>query len=197
MYFSIGQASVALGVSVSTLRKWERSGRIVCSHRTIGGHRRFSIGALKEKFGLQPKKEGRISIAYARVSSHDQKEDLERQKQRLEAHCMGTGRPFLLIDDLGSGLNYKKRGLKKLIHQILSGNVEKIVLTHKDRLLRFGSEIIFHLCSFFDTTVELIEEEEAQSDEQRLTRDVIEIITVFSARLYGKRVHKKSIDVGQ
>ena len=94
-------------------------------------------------------------------------------------------------------MNYKKRGLKKLIYRILSGQVEKIVLTHKDRLLRFGSEIIFHLCSFFDTTVELIDEEEPQSDEQRLTRDVIEIITVFSARLYGKRTHKIATNVTQ
>ena len=99
--------------------------------------------------------------------------------------------PYELISDLGSGLNYKKRGLKKLIRMILLGQVEKIVLTHKDRLLRFGSELIFYLCSFCHTDIELIHEEEELSDETRLAKDVLEILTVFSSRLYGKRAHKK------
>lgn len=73
---------------------------------------------------------------------------------------------------------------------ILSGKVKKIVLTHKDRLLRFGAEIIFYLCTFFNTDIELIEEEKELSDNERLAFDVVEIITVFSARLYGKRAHR-------
>jgi predicted site-specific integrase-resolvase len=95
-----------------------------------------------------------------------------------------------VIDDLGSGLNYKKRGLKKLLKLILSGQVSKIVLTHKDRLLRFGSELLFQICNFFGTEVEVIEEQKIKSDEEVLAHDVLEIITVFSARMYGKRAHR-------
>jgi predicted site-specific integrase-resolvase len=132
----------------------------------------------------------RITIAYARVSSSDQKEDLDRQRQRLDDYCVQEEKHYEVIDDLGSGLNYKKRGLKKLIQLILGGRVDKLILTHKDRLLRFGAEIIFYLCSYCGTRVEVIDDAGSLSDEERLTRDVLEIITVFSSRLYGKRAHK-------
>ena len=188
MYLSISEASSFIGVSPSTLRRYERQGQIKPS-RTIGGHRRYLIAELRTLSGEELKKEH--TIAYARVSSHDQKEDLGRQIQRLENYCQQRGEDYVVLDDLGSGLNYKKRGLKKLIREIISGRVSRIVLTHKDRLLRFGSEIIFYLCSFFGCEIDLIEEDAALSDEEILTRDVIEIITVFSARLYGKRAHQK------
>ena len=158
--------------------------------RTKGGHRRYNVLKLKESFNLVSEKSKRIIAAYARVSSFDQKQDLIRQKNRLDDYCQNQKEPYEVIDDLGSGLNYKKRGLKKLIKMILSGNVKKVVLTHKDRLLRFGSEIIFYLCSFFNTEVEIIEEEKNLTDNERLAHDVVEIITVFSARIYGKRAHK-------
>jgi hypothetical protein len=78
-----------------------------------------------------------------RVSSHDQKEDLERQKQVLESYCAAQGWTFELVADLGSGMNYRKRGLQKLLNQIIAGDVGRIVLNHKDRLLRFGAELVF------------------------------------------------------
>ena len=190
MNVSIGQASTMIGVSISTLRQWEREGEQVPDFRTFGGHRRYSILKLRERFNLVSSKQDRLVTAYARVSSADQKEDLVRQKKRLDDYCKVQNEPYEVIDDLGSGLNYKKRGLKKLIKLILSGKVKKIVLTHKDRLLRFGSEIIFYLCSFFNTEVEILEEDKELSDNERLAFDVVEIITVFSARLYGRRAHQ-------
>ena len=191
MYLSIGQSSKLIGASVSTLRAWESKGQLIPAFRTPGGHRRFKLESIHKVCGFSPRAESRKTICYARVSSHDQKEDLERQKSSLEDYCGHKVVPYELISDLGSGLNYKKRGLKKLIRMILLGQVEKIVLTHKDRLLRFGSELIFYLCSFFHTDIELIHEEEELSDETRLAKDVLEILTVFSSRLYGKRAHKK------
>ena len=189
MHLSISEAASFIGVSSSTLRRYERMG-LIKPMRTIGGHRRYHISELRELSG-ESLEQKETTIAYARVSSHDQKDDLQRQISRLESYCKESGGSFLVLDDLGSGLNYKKRGLKKLIREIISGRVSRIVLTHKDRLLRFGSEIIFYLCSFFGTKIELIEEEKILSDEETLTRDVIELMTVFSARLYGKRAHKK------
>ena len=190
MFISIGQASRALGTSVSTLRRWEQEGTISAASRTPGGHRRYSLRILHDSLGLISDVASRITIAYARVSSSDQKEDLDRQRQRLDDYCVQEEKHYEVIDDLGSGLNYKKRGLKKLIQLILGGRVDKLILTHKDRLLRFGAEIIFYLCSYCGTRVEVIDDAGSLSDEERLTRDVLEIITVFSSRLYGKRAHK-------
>lgn len=190
MYLSIGQSANFIGVSISTLRVWDRINKLKPSYRTVGGHRRYKLSDIHKICGLSPKASKRKHIAYARVSSSDQKEDLTRQKQSLQSYCQRQYPSYELISDLGSGLNYKKRGLRKLIKAILSGEVDKIVLTHKDRLLRFGSEIIFELCSFFHTDIELIHEEEEVSDEMTLAKDVLEIITVFASRMYGKRAHQ-------
>ena len=95
-----------------------------------------------------------------------------------------------IIKDLGSGLNYSKKGLKRLINLITDGKVERLVITHKDRLLRFGSELIFSLCEIFGTEVVIVNRTEDSSFEEDLAQDVLEIITVFSARLYGSRSHK-------
>jgi predicted site-specific integrase-resolvase len=125
-----------------------------------------------------------------RVSSHDQKDDLERQKQVLQLFCTQNGWQYQIIEDLGSGLNYSKKGLKRLIKLIIDNQVERLVITHKDRLLRFGSELIFSLCEHFGTEVIIINRTEDASFEEDLASDVLEIITVFSARLYGSRSHK-------
>jgi predicted site-specific integrase-resolvase len=124
------------------------------------------------------------------VSSHDQKEDLKRQSLVLNQYCKKEFSGYEVIEDLGSGMNYKKKGLRKLMTMILSGQVSDIVLTHKDRLLRFGSELIFLICEFFGIRVHIIHEDKDLTDEQLLAFDVLEIITVFFARLYGKRAHK-------
>jgi len=124
------------------------------------------------------------------VSSHDQKQDLERQVQILELFCASNGWEWEIIKDLGSGLNYSKKGLKRLINLITDNKVERLVITHKDRLLRFGSELIFSLCEIFGTEVIIINRTEDSSFEENLAQDVLEIITVFSARLYGSRSHK-------
>ncbi len=129
---SIGEAAAVKGVSIDTLRRWEKEGKIQ-SVRTQGGHRRYDIDTLIDF------KENRKTIAYARVSSHDQKNDLERQALVLEAYCLHHGYNFEIIKDLGSGLNYKKRGLQKLLQLIISEQIDRLVITNKDRLLRFGS----------------------------------------------------------
>ncbi|WP_373479167.1 IS607 family transposase [Geminocystis sp.] len=181
---SISEAAKLKGVSTSTLRRWETEG-ILIPERTANGHRRYDLNQL-----LGIKKELSFTIGYARVSSHDQKEDLTRQIQVLELFSAQNGWQIEIISDLGSGLNYSKKGLKRLISLITNNQVERLVLTHKDRLLRFGSELIFSLCEIFGTEVVIINRTEDSSFEEDLANDVLEIITVFSARLYGSRSHK-------
>ena len=129
-------------------------------------------------------------MAYARVSSHDQKDDLERQKQVLELYCAKQGWTFEVICDLGSGMNYNKKGLKRLLDEIIEGGVGRLVITHKDRLLRFGAELVFAICEAKEVEVLIINKGVDTTFEEDLAKDVLEIITVFSARLYGSRSRK-------
>lgn len=186
---SIKEAAEILGVSVHTLRRWEKEGKVLPVSRTAGGQRRFDLHALHTPQAVVKTKE-RPTLAYARVSSHDQKEDLVRQEKMLEMFCTSRGWPFEILSDVGSGMNYHKRGLKKLIQKILNQNIGRLVLTHKDRLLRFGSELIFAICEEKEIEVVLINQGNEPSFEEELAADVLEIITVFSARLYGSRSRK-------
>jgi putative resolvase len=186
---TIAEAARFLGVSPQTLRRWEREGRLLPDERTPGGQRRYDLAKLRPNaFHAGPA--ARTTIAYARVSSHDQKADLARQCQMLEMFCSANGWTFEILSDLGSGMNYHKRGLRTLLERIVAGDVDRLVLTHQDRLLRFGAELVFAICEIKDIEVVIINKGEEPSFEEELAQDVLEIITVFSARLYGKRSHK-------
>ena len=185
---SIKEASEFLGVSIDTLRRWERTGKIT-SLRTEGGHRRYEKKELI-KFKKDDSLEHRITIAYCRVSSSDQKEDLQRQIENVSQYCIANGYQFQVISDLGSGLNYNKKGLRELIELICSNQIERIVVNYKDRLIRFGFELIEQLCGIYNVRIEVINLTEDKTYEEELVEDVLSVITVFSAKLYGSRSHK-------
>jgi putative resolvase len=191
MSISIGETAEILGVSVKTVRRWSDSGKLRFE-RAPSGHRRYNLQDVKR---VKPKTladlEDRVTINYARVSSHDQKADLHRQVKVLESFSAARGWQFETIQDLGSGLNYKKKGLQQLLKRILKGDVGRLVLTHKDRLLRFGSELVFAMCEELETEVVIVNKGETeQTFEQELVTDMIELVTVMSARMYGARSHK-------
>ena len=198
MYLSVGMAALFLGVSVSTLRRWEHEEKLLPSHRTIGGHRRYNKPDLVPLIDRnQSEKELVHAIAYARVSSRDQMGDFETHVNKLTAFCQQHFPSFEVISDLGSGINFKKPGLKKLIESIHQGKFSHLILNHKDRLLRFGSELIFSLCKQKNIAVIILEEKSCDSFEVELSQDVIELMTVFCAKLYGKRSHqnKRKVEV--
>ena len=185
-FVKIGEAATLLGVSVQALRNWESEGKIMPSHRTPGGHRMYDLAEL---LGVNDKTYP--TIAYARVSSHDQKEDLERQHAVLEAFCNKNGwKPTEIIKDLGSGMNANKKGLQRLLELIVRGQMSRLVLTHKDRLLRFGADLIFRICEIKGIEIVIINKGEQPSFEEELTHDVMEMMTVFCAKLYGRRSQK-------
>ena len=129
-------------------------------------------------------------MGYARVSSHDQKADLPRQAERLVAHGKAAGRAVVIVQDVGSGLNCNKPGLRKLLGLLLSGSVRELLLTYKDRLLRFGSELVFFICKLMGVTVTILDSPQEKSMEETFTQDVLAVLTVFSAKLYGARSHR-------
>lgn len=186
---SINEASKQLGVSISTLRRWDKSGVLV-AEKTPNGHRRYDLNKINPNLLHGTGNKDRKTVAYARVSSSDQKDDLERQIQVLELYCAKQGWQFEIINDLGSGMNYHKKGLRTLLDGILNDKIGRLVLTHKDRLLRFGAELVFALCEARNVEVVIINQGENLSFEEELAQDVLEIITVFSARLYGSRSKK-------
>ncbi|MCY4456325.1 MAG: IS607 family transposase [Acidimicrobiaceae bacterium] len=186
-----GEAAVMLGCSVATLRRWDASGELVPARRTQKGTRCYNVADL-----LGVTDESVPTVCYVRVSSGDQKADLECQHVALEAFCAAKGWRAVVVKDLGSGVKCHKRGLQQFLEMILRRRMDRLVLTHKDRLLRFGSELVFVLCEAQGIEVVIIDQGERPSFEEELAQDVLEIITVFSARLYGARSHesKKLID---
>jgi putative resolvase len=183
--FNISEAAEFLGVSVDTLRRWEENGQIE-AERTKGGHRRYDVVhlmKLNQKDGL--------TVLYGRVSTRPQLKDLDRQVCVLEAYAkINQWENTLTIKDIGSGINYKKKGLNKLLNLLVEGKVRKLVLTNKDRLLRFGAELIFSICELQGVEVIIINHSPDQEPEESLVHDVLEIVTVFSAKLHSLRSRK-------
>ena len=185
MFLSIGKLARYLGVSVVTIRRWERLGKIKKAVRTFGNHRRFNLNDCMFK-SIDTKQ----TVCYARVSSRDQIRDLNTQAQVLLDYCKSNQiNDTLLLTDIGSGLNYKKSGLNKLLNLILNQKIQRLILNHKDRLLRFGSELIFKLCKHYEIEVIILNAKELDFKE-KLCENVIELMTVFCATLYGSRAHK-------
>ena len=140
-FVKIGSAAELLGVSIDTIRKWEQTGELLPDRKSKGGTRFYDSSKLLALGDAESP-----TVCYAGVSSHDQKADLERQHAMLEAYCAAKGWRSEVIKDLGSGMNYHKKGLQLLLERILRKQMNRLVLTHKDRLLRFGSELVFALC---------------------------------------------------
>ena len=128
-------------------------------------------------------------IGYCRVSSRKQKDDLERQVENLRTYLYAQGNPFEIITDIGSGINYTKKGLQELIRRIEANQVEKVVVLYKDRLLRFGFELLETIATIHGCKIEIVDTTR-KSEQQELVEDLVQIITVFSYKLQGKRAHQ-------
>ena len=189
-YYSIGKFSKEIGKTIQTLRNWDKNGTLKPAHVTSAGTRYYSQEQLNHFLGLQDKTQpNKKIIGYCRVSSTKQKDDLERQIANVKTYMYSRGYQFEIISDIGSGINYNKTGLNHLLDMITNYEVEKVVVLYKDRLIRFGYELIENLCKKYGTTIEIIDNTE-KTEEQELVEDLVQIITVFSCKLQGKRASK-------
>lgn len=189
-YYSIGKFAELIGKTPQTLRDWHKKGIFLPNHITSGGTRYYSQKQLNHFLGIKNKETtNKKIIGYCRVSSNKQKDDLERQIENVQTYMIVKGYSFDIITDIGSGINYNKKGLNQLIDLITNSEVERIVVLYKDRLLRFGFELLENLCDKYGTTIEIIDNTE-RTEEQELVEDLIQIVTVFSCRLQGKRANK-------
>ena len=178
-----------IDISAQTLRNWEKSGKLIPDYKTSSGYRYYSQEQVDAITGNKANMENRIVIGYCRVSSIKQKDDLERQVQNVKAYLLAQGKPFEIIEDIGSGINYNKKGLLELLQKVIDHKVEKIVVLYKDRLLRFGYELFENIAKSYGTSIEIIDNTEKTKQEE-LVEDLVQIITVFSCKLQGKRAKK-------
>ena len=186
---SIGKFAKELGVTPEHVRTMHRTGEVIPARISEKGTRYYSDEQLKElKNNLGSQREEKV-VAYCRVSTKSQKDDLEKQVENVKSYMYAKGYSFEVITDIGSGINYKNKGLQQLISLIDSNQVTKLVILYKDRLVRFGFELIQLLCDLHDVKIEIIDNSERSKDEE-LTNDLIQIITVFANRLYGSRSKK-------
>ena len=187
-YYSINKFSKILGVSAQTLRNGDKKGKLHPHHTSSNGYRYYSHEQLNQVMNVKPNLD-RSVIGYCRVSSNKQKDDLERQIENMKLYLTAQGKPFEIISDIGSGIDYKKKGLKELMKRISQNKVDKVVVFYKDRLLRFGFELVEYIASLYDCNIEIIDHTE-KTEQQELVEDLVQIITVFSCKLQGKRANK-------
>ncbi len=176
--------------TTNTLQKWDRKG-ILKAHRSPTTNRRYYTHDQYLQYrGLVAAEQG-LTIVYARVSGVAQKPDLANQVKALEVYCQEHS---LKVDewmsDIGSGLNYKRKQFNRLMQLVELGQIRRIVIAHRDRLVRFGYEYFEAFCERHHTEIVVINGE-SMSPEQELVRDLMAIVTVFSARLHGLRSYRK------
>ncbi|MCC0645747.1 MULTISPECIES: IS607 family transposase [unclassified Clostridioides] len=189
-YYSISEFAKKIRVTEQTLRNWDKKGTFKPHHTSDYGKRFYSQEQLNDYLGINPVEvSDRKVIGYCRVSSHKQKDDLTRQIENVRMYMIAKGYQFEIITDIGNGINYDKKGLKKLLKMIQSNKVEKVVILYKDRLLRLGFELFENICNYNNTKIEIIDSTN-KIDEEELVEDLVQIITVFSCRLQGKRAKK-------
>jgi len=198
------EACEILGVHRNTLYSWEKKGTIEVMRNTPRGKRYYNVKKFMKNKGMicnenkitktikcskieTLEEQERMNICYARVSSAHQKDDLERQKKVL----LDNYPDYSLIQDIGSGINLTKKNLLKIINWAIEGKIESLVIVHKDRLARFGYDLInYFVETYSNGKIIIINQNEEIEPEEELVKDVIQIMTVFVAKINGCRKYK-------
>lgn len=179
-----------IGRTTNTLQKWDRAGKLKAHRSPVTNRRYYTHDQYLQYRGLLAKDAG-LTVAYTRVSGVAQKPDLANQQKALEAFCVRENIPVdEWLSDIGSGLNYRRKQFNRLMEMVELGQVRRLVIAHKDRLVRFGYGYFEAFCERHHTDI-IVMNDEAMSPEQELVQDLLAIITVFSARLHGLRSYKK------
>ena len=181
-----------LGVSVKTLQRWDRDG-ILKANRTPTDRRYYTYDQYLQFKGIQTENDIRDTVIYARVSTRNQKDDLQNQVEFLKQFCNAKGIIVnQCIEDFGSGLNYNRKKWNKLLDEVMENKIKTIVISNKDRFIRFGYDWFEKFCEKFNTKI-IIVNNETLSPNEELVQDIISILYVFSCRLYGLRKYKNQI----
>ena len=190
--YKINEFSRLVGRSVKTLQRWDVEGTLI-AHRNHKDRRYYTHDQYLKYIGMKADDTKKI-IVYSRVSSANQKQDLISQTKALEKYCEVHGYCVdTWISEIGSGLNYNRKQFNKLFEEIALGQISKVIIAHKDRLVRFGFEWFESFAKRHGTKIEVMNQE-SLSPEEEMTKDLLSIIHCFSSRLYGLRKYKKNIN---
>lgn len=186
--YSVGKAAKVLGIHFNTLKKWIYAGNVKAI-KTLGGQYRIPESEIKRLLG-QPAPKNQ-AVIYARVSSADQKEDLKRQREMLQEYAREHGYKIVgVFEDIASGLNGTRRGMRKMFDVLRAGQADVVVVAWKDRLTRFGFEYLKTHAEDLGARIEVVNEQEEKTPQEELVGDLLAIVTSFSGRLYGMRSNK-------
>lgn len=181
-----------LGVSVKTLQRWDRDG-ILKANRTPTDRRYYTYDQYLQFKGINTVEDNREIVIYARVSTRNQKDDMKNQVEFLKTFCNSKGMIVSqCIEDFGSGLNYNRKKWNQLLNEVMENKIKTIVISNKDRFIRFGYDWFEKFCEKFHTSI-IVVNNETLSPNEELVQDIISILHVFSCRLYGLRKYKKQI----
>jgi predicted site-specific integrase-resolvase len=190
--YTLSEFAELVGVSTHTLQRWDNTGRLVAD-RTPTNRRQYTERHLAQVWGKINPTAVRRLVVYCRVSSAGQKADLANQRQRLEQFCAGRGLAVdEWIEEIGGGLNFNRKRFLNLVDRIVAGEIETVVIAHKDRLVRFGYALIEHLCEVANCQL-IVMNTETLSPEREMVEDLMTIVHCFSSRLYGLRHYRKAL----
>jgi predicted site-specific integrase-resolvase len=193
-FLSIGDAESFTGLGQGRLRDFYKEG-ILKGYTTPSGQRRFDIEHLREFCNLAPKSQDKeikkVNYLYARVSSKKQSDDLSRQVTFLREWARDKTSQYVIIEDIGSGINFKRKGLNDILDRSLQGLIGEVVVAHKDRLSRFGFDLIETIVNKAGGSITVINDTGNTSSEQELAEDLLSIVHIYSCRQMGKRSYQK------
>lgn len=181
-YVNTKEAREMLRVTATTLRKWDKEGKIK-TIRTPSGIRLYDKQCILEILNQKGIISEKRKVAYCRVSSKKQSDDLERQKNFFRDNYPS----YELVSDIGSGINFKRKGLQSILEQSMRGEIQEIMVSHRDRLCRFAFELIEYILSQNNVKLVVLDKTEHKSSSEELAEDVLSIIQVFACREMGKR----------
>lgn len=180
-----------VGKHVKTLQRWDRTG-VLKAHRGPTGRRFYTHDQFLEYVGMKADA-SKMNVVYYRVSSAAQKEDMRRQMEALQMFCTASG--FAVgewLSDIGSGLSFKRKNFDRLMQMVEQGQIQRIIVAHKDRLVRFGFEWFHQFAARHGTEI-IVMNNDSLSPEQEMVKDLLSIIHCFSSRLYGLRKYAKKV----
>jgi len=190
--YRVKEFAQRIGKSPDTLRRWDRQGKLKAK-RSAGGHRYYDESDVRKALGIEIPQADKKTIVYCRVSSRSQLPDLKSQVEAMRSFCLGGGIAVdEWLEEIGGGMNFKRKEFLSLMDRIERGEISKLIVAHKDRLVRFGFDFFFifslhHGCSI------IVANQEQLSPQQEMVEDLMAIVHCFSSRLYGLRNYKKKI----
>ena len=189
-HYRISEFATRVGRSVETVRRWEREGKFTAK-RLPSGQRYFDESDVRALMGGAPDK--KVIVVYCRVSSAGQKEDIASQMAAMETYCLAGAIPVdEWIQEIGGGMNFKRKHFLTLVDRIQRGEILKLIVAHKDRLMRFGFDLFSHIAIENGCEI-VVANQESLSPQQEMVEDLRAIVHTFSCRLYGMRKYHKAI----